>query len=171
MDLKNFFVKSKEAYPEIIDAVNNPRTVSILKNLMSGNDSELTAVLQYFYQSSISKEIEKEISDILEEISIVEMMHLEILSHAIVDFGGEPRYENGMGQSFNANAVNYTNSLRKMLDANIIGEQKAIENYKKAISLVDNKSLKNLFLRIIEDEELHIKIFNHLRDSVRFMSV
>ena len=171
MNLKNLLVKTKEPYPKIKDAINNPRTVCIIKNLMSGNEGELTAVLQYFYQSSISKDMEKEISDVLEEISIVEMMHLEMLSHAIVDFGGEPRYENGIGQSFNANTVNYSTKLSKILDANILGEEKAIENYKKAIDMVDNNSLKELFKRIIEDEKLHIKIFTHLRDSVRFMSI
>lgn len=171
MDLKNFNVKSKQPYPEIKDAIKCPKTVSILKNLMSGQDSELAAVLQYFYQSSLSKDMEKEISDILEEISIVEMMHMEMLSHAIVDFGGEPRYENGMGQTFCANSVNYTAQLRKMLDANILGEEKAIENYKRAIEKVDNQSLKDLFARIIEDEKLHIKIFNHIKDNVRFMSI
>lgn len=171
MELKNILVKSKEPYPKIEDANINPRTVNILKNLMSGQDSELNAVLQYFYQSSISKDMEKEISNILEEISIVEMMHLEILSHAIVDFGGEPRYENGIGQSYNTSAVNYSTRLSKILDVNIAGEERAIENYKKAIDMVNNQSLKNLFLRIIEDEKLHIKVFNYLRDNVRFMSM
>ena len=171
MDLKNFLVKSKLPYPEIKDAQLCRKTVAVLKNLMSGQESELTAVLQYFYQSSVSKDIEEEISNVLEEISIVEMMHMEMLSHAIVDFGGEPRYESGMGQTFCANCVDYTGQLRKMLDTNIAGEQKAIENYKRAVDMVDNTSLRELFLRIIEDEKLHIKIFNHIKDNVRFMSV
>jgi len=171
MDLKNFLVKSKEPFPEIKDAFNSPRTVSVIKSLMSGKESELTAVLQYFYQSSISKEMEKEISNILEEISIVEMMHLEKLSHAIVSFGGEPRYENGLGQPYNVGAVNYSTNLKKILDINIEGEERAIDNYNRAIGMVENKSLKELFERIIEDEKLHIKIFNYLRDSVRFMSI
>ena len=45
------------------------------------------------------------------------------------------------------------------------------DNYKKAIDMVNNQSLKNLFLRIIEDEKLHIRVFNYLRDNVRFMSM
>lgn len=171
MDLKNFIVKLKEPYPEIVDATPSLKTVNIIKNLMSSQESELTAVLQYFYQSSISKDIEKEISDVLEEISIVEMMHLELLSHAIVDFGGEPRYENSIGYSFSANAVNYSTNLKKILDINIAGEEKAIESYKKAIDMVDNESLKSLFRRIIEDEKLHIKIFNYLMNNVKFMSI
>ena len=170
MDLKNLKVKTGEQYPEIVNAGNNPRVVKIIKDLMSGTESELRAVLQYFYQSSLAKEIDKDVSDILEEISIVEMMHLEKLSHAIVDFGGEPRYENSAGQYFNAGVVSYTGRLREMLDKNISGEQRAIENYKRAIEMVENNSLKELFKRIIEDEKLHIKIFNYIKDTVRFMS-
>ena len=170
MDLNNLQVKAGTSYPEIKDAINCPKTVRILKNLMSGSESELKTILQYFYQSSISKKIEKDISNILEEISIVEMMHMGLLSHAIVDFGGEPRYENGMGQFFNTSTINYSTKLRDILDKNIVGEERSIEGYNQAIENVDNQSLKALLKRIIEDEKLHIKILTHLRDNVKFMS-
>lgn len=170
MDYNNMQVKSNVSYPEIKDAVSCPKTIRILKNLMSGSEGELKGVLQYFYQSSICKNVDKEISNILEEISIVEMLHLSLLSHAIVDFGGEPRYENSAGQFFNTNTVNYSTKLRDILDKNIIGEERAIESYSQAIENVDNYSLKELLRRIMEDEKLHIKILNNLRDRVKFMS-
>lgn len=170
MDLTNFLVRDKLNYPEIVGAENSPKTVAILKKLMSSSDGELRATLQYFYQSSISKDVEKEISKILEEISIVEMSHVELLSRAIVDFGGDPRYDNAQGQYFNAQNINYSSRLKELLEANIVGENMAIENYQKAIDLVSNESLKGLFRRIIEDEKLHLKIFIYIRDNVKYMS-
>ena len=171
MNLKDFKVKLDTPYPEIIDAQKSPKTVAIIKNQMAGNDGELRAILQYFYQSSIAHEIEPEISDILEEISIVEMTHLDLLSLAIVNFGGEPRYENGANQYFSTSQVSYYNKLKEALDANIAGEEKAIYNYQTAITQVENESLKRLFERIIEDEKLHIKIFKDLKDTVKFLSI
>ena len=169
--ITDFKVKLDTPYPEIIDAQKSPKTVAIIKNQMAGNDGELRAILQYFYQSSISHEIEPEISDILEEISIVEMTHLDLLSLAIVNFGGEPRYENGANQYFSTSQVSYYNKLKEALDANIAGEEKAIYNYQTAITQVENESLKRLFERIIEDEKLHIKIFKYLKDTVKFLSI
>lgn len=170
MDFKNFIVKENAPYPEIVDADNNPKVVKILKNLMSSNESELTAILQYFYQSSVAKNLDKNIASVLEEISIVEMMHLEQLSNAIVMFGGNPRYESAQGQFFSTSNINYTNRLREMLDRNIELEQNGIEAYRHSIEMVENKSLKELFERIIKDEKLHIKIFKQIKDNVRFMS-
>ena len=97
MELKELKVRSNAPYPTITDATNNAKTVRVIKNLMSGYDSELKAVLQYFYQSSLSYKIQPEISKIFEEISVAEMKHMELLSRAIVDFGGDPKYDNGQG--------------------------------------------------------------------------
>ena len=58
-----------------------------------------------------------------------------------------------------------------MLENNIRAESVAIENYNMAKDKVKNQSLKDLFARIIEDEERHIEIFKRIRDNVQFMSV
>ena len=123
----------------------------------------------YVKISSISSR--EEIASIFEEIGIVEMMHLDMLMHAITEFGGSPEYNDSQRNSFNSNFVNYTTKLSEMLENNIQGESLAIENYKQAIMRVDNESLKQLFARIIEDEEQHIKVFKKIRDSVRFLSI
>lgn len=170
MDLSGFKVKIDEPYVEIIDAKPCPKTVGVLKNLVSGTDGEIRALLQYFYQSRISKKLEREISKVLEEISVSEMRHAKLLSSAIVDFGGEPKYETAQGQYFSASVVNYTTKLREMLEGNMRGEQRAIDNYTQAIGRVENESLKKLFAQIIEDEKLHLKIFSYILDNVKFMS-
>lgn len=171
MELKDFKVRAESPYPEIVGEVKSHKTVALIKNLMSGGEGELKAILQYFYQSSLLNKIEPEISDILEEISVNEMTHLELLSHAIVTFGGDPKYDNGNNQYFFTNQISYFNKLREALEANIAVEERAIKNYQNAIAQTENDSLKQLFYRIIEDEKLHLKIFNYLKDTVRFLSV
>ena len=171
MDFRDVEVRVNKPYPEIIGAQEDSQTVSILKNLVFSRVGELAGVLTYIYQSVIAEKIKKEIAGIFEEIGIVEMMHQDMLMHAIVDFGGNPRYEDSQGNYFNTANLNYSMKLREMLDNNIRAETVAIENYNMAITRVKNQSLKDLFERIIEDEKRHLEIFKRIRDTVEFMSI
>lgn len=171
MEITNISIRANSIYPEINNANNDPRIVAILKDLLSSRQGELVGVLQYIYQSRISQQIEPDFSAILEEIAIVEMQHVELLMDAIIDFGGLPKYENSRGQSFNTNYINYSSKLKDILDVNIQGEQQAISDYTNAQRMVGNESLKNLLGRIVEDEQLHLNAFKHLRNTVKFLSI
>lgn len=168
MDIK---VRADLPYPEITDANKDMKTVAILKELLSGRDGELTAVLQYIYQSRVANLSEPEIADIFEEIAIVEMQHAEKLTDAILAFGGNPQFNNAYGQYFSAGYVNYSQKLKEMLEANIKGERDAIEDYSKAIQNVQNTSLKDLLNRIILDEQIHLGIFEKLLSNVKFLTI
>ena len=161
-------VKCDEPYPEIVDAENSPHTVSILKNLASGRSGEFTAISQYTYQHIVSNSHEEDVAKILEEIGIVEMRHLEMLSSAIVSFGGKPVFQDGRGQYFTTSYANYTTNLKEMLKSNVRMESGAVTDYEQAAQRVNNESLKQLLLRIRDDERLHLKVFKHLLESVEF---
>lgn len=171
MEITNISIRGNGDYPEIKNATNDPRTVAILKDLLSARSGEMTAILQYFFQSRIAKQVDPEVAQILEEISIVEMGHMELLMDAIIDFGGIPKYDNSRGQAFNSNYVNYSTKLKDILDINIQGEQEAIKNYTNAQKMVSNESLKLLLARIIEDEQMHLNTFKALRNTVSFLSI
>ena len=171
MNLRDVEVKINKPYPELIDVAEDATTVAILKNLTSSRAGELSAVLQYIYQSVIADQTNTEIAAILEEIGIVEMIHMDMLLHAITMFGGVPKYEDSQNNYFSTNHLNYTLKLSDMLENNIRAEQNAVENYRYAITKVKNNSLKKLFERIIEDEIRHIEIFKLIRSSVEFLSI
>ena len=171
MNLQNIEVKVDKPYPEIVDAEYDVNTVAILKNLASGRLGEVAGAMQYIYQSVVADKSNEDIAEIFEEIGVVEMIHLDLLMHAITDFGGNPRYEDSQGRFFNVGNLNYSQKLRDMLENNIRAESLAIENYQMAISKVKNQSLKDLFARIIEDEQRHLEIFKQIRDTVEFMSI
>ncbi len=170
-NMKDIEVRVNKPYPKIVATSDDFSIVAVLKNLASSRTSEMSAVLQYIYQSVVADATNEEIADILEEIAIVEMTHLDMLMHAITDFGGRPKYEDSRGNTYTAQYINYTPKLSEMLDNNIVAEKKAIDDYKMAISKVNNESLKELFARIIEDEERHIEVFKYLRDSVQFLAI
>lgn len=171
MNLEELEVKINTPYPELEDVVEDYKTVAVLKNLAMSRIGELTAVLQYVYQASITNSFMDDVAELFEEIGVVEMMHLDMLMHAIVEFGGVPIYEDSQSNIFNGKYVNYAMKLKDMLENNIQAEKMAIEDYKRAITLVKNESLKKLFERIIEDEKRHIEIFKYLLNNVKFLSV
>lgn len=171
MNFLDVDVKIDKPYPEITDAQEDMSTVAVLKNLTNSRVGETAASMQYIYQSVIADKTNEEIAEIFEEIGIVEMLHLDMLMHATTAFGGNPKYDDAQGNFFNTATLNYSMKLRDMLNNNIRAETVAIENYRMAISRVSNKSLKELFERIIEDEMRHIEIFKKIRDRVEFMSV
>ena len=79
MNFEDIVVKVDKPYPEITNAINDRETVAILKNLATSKTGELAGILQYIYQSVVSNKPNEDIASIFEEISIVEMMHLEML--------------------------------------------------------------------------------------------
>ena len=153
-------------YPEIVGAEPNEYYVRLLYNLRSSCESELTAILQYLYQHDVLKDSNKEVSYIIEEISLVEMHHMGLLGEAIVAFGGKPCYINSNNENFNSCCVAYYTNIKQILEKNIMDEKNAVEAYRHTASLVDNESLKNLLLTIAEDECVHIKIFQSLLDDL-----
>ena len=171
MNFEELEVKIKKPYPELVDVREDMQTVAVLKNLASSKSGEMAGVLQYIYQSVVAGKTNLAISEIFEEIGVVEMMHLDMLMHAITLFGGIPKYEDAQGNFFNTANINYSMRLREMLDNNIRAESIAIENYQMAINRVKNQSLKDLFARFIEDEMRHLEIFKTIRDNVEFMSI
>lgn len=171
MDLEKIQIHIDKPYPDIVGAKEDQQTVNILKNLISSRIGELTGVLQYQYQAVVADKIDEEISKIFEEIGVVEMEHIELLMHGITDFGGVPKYEDMMRNSFCATTINYTFKLKEMLENNIVLEQKAIDSYIQASEAVKNKSLKDLLLRIKEDEEKHLQTFKYILSNVKFMSI
>ena len=168
MNYDNLILCSTEPYPEIVDAKPNAMIVNILKDLTSGRVGEYTAITQYTYQHIVSADQSKDISKVLEEISITEMRHLELLSKAIVSFGGKPIFQDGRGNYFTSAYTNYSARLIDMLRANIRGETRAIYEYERAIERVDNASLKSLLRRIIADEQCHLKVFEEFERTIDF---
>lgn len=171
MNLEELEVRINKPYPEIVGAEDDMQTVAILKNLTNGRVGEFGAILTYVYQSVVADKTNEEIAKIFEEISVVEMMHMDMLMHAMTDFGGVPKYEDANGNYANTANLNYTMRLMDMLDNNIRAETLAIDNYQMAIERVRNQSLKDLFARIIEDEKRHIEIFKYIKNNVEFMSI
>ncbi len=160
-------VKLDLPYPEIRVEEKSERYADLLLQDYAGEVSETTAVLLYSYQHFEKFALNKTFSKIIEEISIVEMKHLEMLGKIIKLLGKDPIYMacESIGNNcilWGANNVNYATDLNKMLKIDILAEKRAIRNYQIHKDMINDKYIKKILDRIILDEKRHLEIFNRL---------
>lgn len=148
---------SQEPYPSIKVMRPNIDYANILMNDYAGQISEFTAIMQYLYSDFISDN--KDIGKLFENISINEMMHLDILATLIKELGGDPIYYDSYANPWISNNVFYSKNIVEQLRYSIKIEKEAINGYIKSISLIKDQYVQNVLKRIIKDEEFHIKLF------------
>lgn len=164
-------MKCKEdiPYPSLKNIEKNPTTARMIMHSYAGEVSEDTAIHQYLYQSILLRDENQEIAKILEEISKVEMHHLETLAILIKELGVYPIYLDPIvdpHEFWSSKYVNYEVNLREMLLADMEAEKKAILQYNSLIHVIESEQVKMVLKRIVLDERLHLKIFEKLLETI-----
>jgi len=150
-------------YPEVKVTGRNPYYASLLIDDYAGLISEFTAISQYLYHHFFFEDIDKELGKLLENVSIVEMHHMEILADVIKKLGGNPIIRgtySTCGNFWNGTFIDYGSGLCDRLKIDIDSEYKAINEYNKHTGMIDDPYIKAILQRIILDEKVHIKLFN-----------
>ncbi len=147
-------------YPDISGISRDVRDLKLVSQAYSTSSGELNAILQYIYHSMIFlSQGKKEISTALKDIAIAEMMHLQTLGNVICALGAQPVYSAYPPAAFNfysTKFVSYGCSLKSMIEDDICGERHAICVYEKIVPRLHGDKVKEIILRIIEDEKLHL---------------
>lgn len=165
-------------FPPIKVERKNPGYATLLLDAFASSaDSEIQAITQYIYHSkTISNNI---ISKALMCIALIEMRHLDTLSELIPMLGGKPFYENSnknfwmtgniayvdkniIYEKEHSNTGNNEGNSREKLEVDIDGERNAINGYKRLLKAIEDKYIEKIILKIISDEQTHIKIFENL---------
>lgn len=144
----------RECYTKILDVEPQNPTISLLADLISGKDGELTAIMQYFFQEVMTSD--EELKNLLKEIKHDEMHHAKLLAEAMTEFGGVPFLCNQFNKFFTTEYVDYALNERQFLLSDIRDEELSIKLYDEAIQKVDNESLKQLLGEIRDDEKTHL---------------
>jgi bacterioferritin len=132
--------------------IRGDRQDSVAKTLNWGIEHEYTVVLQYLFHSYMTKN--QEAKKQLEDQAINEMQHLGWLAEELASGGGNPRIEHTKPDQSTRTA--------DMLQADIKIEKEVAAAYDKAAGEVDDADLKELLLRIRDNEIYHIDVFNDL---------
>jgi len=146
---EHFVEKSKKE--GALDQRGN-RNDSVAKTLNWGIEHEYTVVLQYLFHSYMSKSDEAKKQ--LEDQAINEMQHLGWLAEEQVDGGGNPRIEH--------TEPDQSTKTADMLRADIKIEKEVAEAYDRAAKKAEDSGLKQLLLRIRDNEVYHIDVFSDL---------
>lgn len=143
-------------YPDISVLQPDPCAARLLMEDYAGGTSEFTAVNQYLYHHNTLSQY-PDVAELLEKTAIVEMMHMEKLAQAILLLGGKPIY--GSPAPWAANQVAYGETLCERLHLDIASEYAAIAQYQRHIEQIAEPSIKALLARIVQDERVHIQLF------------
>ena len=149
---EHFVEKAKK---EGLKDVRGDRKDSVAKTLNWGIEHEYTVILQYLFHSYMTgnEEAKKQ----LEDQAINEMQHLGWLAEEMVDGSGSPRIEH--------TSPDQSTRTVDMLKADIKIEKQVAEAYDKAAREVDDAGLKELLIRIRDNERYHTDVFNDLLEE------
>jgi len=151
-DFEHFVEKSAR---ESAEDQRGKRKDDVTKMLNWGIEHEYTVVLQYLFHSYMTDNpgARKQ----LEDQAINEMQHLGWLAEELVDGGGNPNIEH--------TKPDQSTDTADMLRADIKIEKQVAEAYDKAAKAADDKDLKELLIRIRDNEKYHIEVFNDLLED------
>lgn len=162
--------QSSNPYPIPKVEKENMNYALILLDNYCGGVSEETAIHQYLYEYFMMNNEFQEFADVMLKISKVEMMHLRLLGETIKLLGVVPVYgtvkEDNSYKSWCSNNVDYSINVKEIILNNIRYEEEAIKNYKRCFSLINDVYVRELINRIIEDEVIHIDIFNYFYNKI-----
>jgi bacterioferritin len=142
----------EKARKEDVSDHRSSRNDNVAKTLNWGIEHEYTVVLQYLFHSYMSKNDEAKKQ--LEDQAINEMQHLGWLAEELVDGGGNPIIEH--------TEPNQSTKTADMLRADIKIEKEVADAYDRAAKKVQDPGLKQLLLRIRDNEIYHIDVFSDL---------
>lgn len=165
----------KTPYPKLTTTQKDEAIIPDLIYSYGGSKSELTAITQYIYQSFIVKPNNNYLglSRLLEQISIKEMHHLELLSQILISQGINPKFCRYIDNNYDicspwsSNNVKYITDVEEFIKYNIEIENDAIDEYRQIVQKSQNDNISDIILRIIEDEESHIQIFTKILEILQ----
>lgn len=154
-------------YPELRVRAPSAEYAALLLTDYAGKVSETTAVMQYMYHHLVAPEGYDWIAEMLEDIAIVEMRHKEMLGKTIRLLGVDPRFHDGEGRYWDAREVRYEEGFRNQLLADAEAERQAIAQYERHYRMIEDPHIRQLLVRIIADEQLHLFLFGWALRYVR----
>lgn len=163
----NIAYSAQSAYPEIIVSEINLTYAHILSQNLFAQKGEMTAVNQYIYQSwhIFEENCGISLSDFFQNLAKVEMRHMNFLGQMICCLGLNPCCYAMIGahpKPWNGTYLSYGINLKELVQHNLASEKLTIQNYRKAITQIDDRKINAVLERICLDEEIHVELFEQL---------
>lgn len=163
---KEIFSASKP-YPPVKVSEQNQRYGQMMLDNMSGQNSEMSTIGLYIYNNLLIIDNDR-LSHIFKEISIVEMHHLHTFGSIARLMGENPRLWTHRGNQmvyWSPSYKSYPMQLGDLLLNSLEGEKRAVQKYRNQCTQIKDMCIVQCLERIIEDELIHIKIFESLYEE------
>lgn len=158
------------SYPTLDEIKKDFQTLRLIAPAYAGRDGELTAILQYVFQSIVFAELgNKAFSEMIMKIAVSEMHHLELLGTMISKLGAPPVFTSCPPYPvgfYSASCVNYSRTPRQMLSVDVCAEENAISGYECVLCRLQNPPVAAVITNIVLEEREHLKTFNEMLDSL-----
>ena len=148
----NFEHFADKAQREGMKDVRGTRSDRTAEMLNWGIEHEYTVILQYIFQSYLTPN--REARKQLEDQAINEMQHLGWLAEKMIDLSSSPRIEH--------TKVELGEGTADMLRADIKIEKEVAEAYDRAAKETDDPKLRELYLRLRDNELYHVEVFEDI---------
>lgn len=153
--------KVNSPYPKVkVVAPNETYGLMMLDNV-GGMNSETSTISQYIYNHAIASQEFLELKQLFLDISLVEMQHLDIFMELSLKLKMDPRWWTCLNDQccyWSPSYLNYPHHIKDVLQTAIDNEYQTIDKYMYQIKVIKDPFIVAILKRIIEDEELHIKI-------------
>ena len=152
------------------DRRENFQILRALSPTYAGQNGELTATLQYVYQSVLLDGCGRggEAKKLL-KIAVDEMRHLETIGGLLVKLGVPPVFTACPPYPvayYSAANVDYSRPIAQMIAADIRGEQEAIACYTRALEAISDPEMRAVIEKIRGEEERHLAILKEMRAAL-----
>lgn len=153
---------SKNPYPDEKPRRQDVRLAQRLLPMWSGGNGELAAISSYCCAALQTEEHSPVLGEMFEELAQCELTHFRLLGRLIRDLGGEPVISprGGMGTP---NGWDHRQSgVKQIFEQNMRREQTAADTYRYLAAQTEDAAVRDLLIRIAEDEEHHAAMFARL---------
>ncbi len=157
-------------YPPIQVQTANPVCAKAMLENLGGASSEMSAVAQYIYSSTVLSSTFPKAAAYFRQIAVVEMHHISIFAQLTQLLGGDPRlwsYEGGRPVYWTPSVLAYSRDPSVLLNRALSEENKTITTYRRMAGELPDPYIKAVLERLILDEEKHVTIFCRLLQEKR----
>lgn len=153
-------------YPAVQVREKNQAYANLLSIDYCGAVSEMSAITQYINNENRLSSEKCPLAKTILGIAIAEMIHLQKLGELMFLLGGQidftARYQNGKQRLWTPEYLDIPGNVEKMILANIEAENKAINQYRMHIKMIDDDYVNAVLARIVKDEQYHILMLEAL---------
>lgn len=147
-------------YPKITESNLNRYDTQMILRLYA---EKLVSIHDYIYYNLLFSELNPELADILECISIAEMKHFKLYTKLLLLSGIHPGYKALLPYLRKEDRGMSSTSIDNALERLHSAEQLSASNTRLVLSQANDTSAVRVLKRIVEDEDHHVKILSALR--------